>query len=78
METYFLKNEDIFEFYGRVAQEYELYVPQRQGPVFKEDACEHECRAKLPDDDYFLRKFTQVKKEDIVFNDYRCVEPTRS
>jgi len=75
METYFLKNDDLLKFYERIAQEYELYVPVKSKLAYK-DECG--CKPGFPTDDYFLRKFSQVNKEDIVFSDYRCVEPTRA
>jgi len=75
METYFLKNEDLLKFYEAIAQEYELYVPVRVKSVLKPDC---ECKSSLPTDDYSLRKFSQVNQEDIVFNDYRTLEPTRA
>ncbi len=75
METYFLKNEDLLKFYERIAQEYELYVPVRSGSRLK---YEYSCKANLPTEDYFLKKFSRVKPQDIVFNDYRAVEPVRA
>jgi len=76
METYFLKNDDLLKFYERIASEYELYVPVREKPLLKLDECS--CKAVLPTDDFFLKKFSQVKAEDIVFSEYRAVEPTRA
>ena len=76
METYFLKSDDLLKFYERIAQEYELYVPVREKSPIKRDECA--CRTSLPTDDYFLKKFSQVSKEEIVFNEYRAVEPTRA
>ena len=75
METYFLKNEDLLKFYERIEQEYDLYVPVKAESALK---YEYECKAKLPTADYFLKKFAQVNKEEIVFNEYRAVEPTRA
>jgi len=76
METYFIKNDDLIKFYEHLAENYELYVPIREKSPVKRDECT--CKASLPADDYFLKKFSQVKKEDIVFSDYRAVEPTRA
>jgi formate hydrogenlyase subunit 6/NADH:ubiquinone oxidoreductase subunit I len=75
METYFLKKEDILKFYERIAQEYELYVPVKAGSLSK---LECECRPGSPVENFALKKFTQADKEEIVFNDYRCIEPIRS
>lgn len=72
METYFLKKEDLFIFYGRIAQEYELYVPVKAQASVKVK-CEYGF--SLPTDDYLLKKFSEVDKEDVVFNEYRCFEP---
>ncbi|MFH0855849.1 MAG: 4Fe-4S dicluster domain-containing protein [Candidatus Omnitrophota bacterium] len=76
METYFIKNDDLLKFYERLAQEYELYVPTVERSPLKRDECS--CREGLPTDDYSLKKFSQLKKEDIVFSDYRAVEPVRA
>jgi formate hydrogenlyase subunit 6/NADH:ubiquinone oxidoreductase subunit I len=75
METYFLKNDDLLKFYERIAQEYELYVPVRVKSTLK---AECECKSNLPTDDYSLQKFSKVNKEDIVFSDYRALEPARA
>jgi len=72
METYFLKEEDIFKFYDRIAQEFELYVPVRIKTPYKVK-CDYAF--VLPADDYLLKKYTDVNKEEIVFNGYRSVEP---
>jgi len=72
METYFLKNEDILKFYDRIAQEFQLYVPIRIKTPFKVK-CEYQFI--LPTDDYLLKKYSEVNKEEIVFNEYRSVEP---
>lgn len=75
METYFLKSEDIFKFYDAIAAEFELYVPVRiKSPV--KVKCEFDF--SLPSDDYITKKYSQVNKEEIVFNEYRCIEPVRS
>ncbi|MDD2679365.1 MAG: hypothetical protein PHO03_00985, partial [Candidatus Omnitrophica bacterium] len=75
METYFLKNEDLFKFYEHIAQEYELYVPVKAESPLK---YAYDCKPVLPTDDYYLKNFSQVEKEEIVFNEYRAVEPTRA
>lgn len=72
METYFLKNEDIFNFYNRIAREFELYVPVEIQSRLKL-GCEYGF--KLPGQDYILKKYSEAKKEEIVFNEYRCVDP---
>lgn len=75
METYYLKNEDIFKFYDRISQEFELYVPTRIKTAFKVK-CAYQF--ELPADDYLLRRYSEVNKEEIVFNEYRPVEPARA
>ena len=75
MDTYFLKNDDLLKFYERIAQEYDLYVPVKVESPLGPDC---ECRPGLPTDDYLLKKFSQVNKEEIVFSEYRSVEPTRA
>jgi formate hydrogenlyase subunit 6/NADH:ubiquinone oxidoreductase subunit I len=75
METYFLKKEDISKFYDRIACEFQLYLPVRINPPLK-IGCEYGFN--LPADDYLLKKYSEVKKEEIALNDYRCLEPTKS
>ena len=72
METYFLKHDDIFNFYSAIASGYELYVPVKIKSPYR-IKCDYEFN--LPSDDYQLKKYSQVKKEDIAFNEYRTVEP---
>lgn len=75
METYFLEDNNIIEFYARVAKEYELYVPTR-APSSLKVKCEHSFI--LPAQDYLLKKFKDIDKKEIVFNGYRPIEPARS
>jgi len=72
METYFLKDEDILKFYDRINQDYDLYVPVKKETPLKVK-CEHGF--SLPCEDYPLKKYSEVNKEDIAFNEYRCIEP---
>lgn len=65
MDTYFLKSEDIFKFYERIAMGYRLYAPVR----VKSSAAK--------EDDYALNELSEVNREKIVFNQYRPVEPVR-
>ncbi|MBU1125164.1 MAG: 4Fe-4S dicluster domain-containing protein [Candidatus Omnitrophica bacterium] len=75
METYFLKHEDILGFYERIDQEYQLLVPTKiTAPL----ALKCESGINLPTDDYLLKHYSQLKKEEVAFNDYRCVEPIRT
>lgn len=73
METYFLKQDDIFKFYSAIASEFQLYVPVKIKTPYRVK-CDYEF--VLPSDDYLLKKYSEVKKEEIVFNEYRSVEPT--
>ena len=72
METFFLNSEDIFKFYDHIAADFELYVPVRI-----KSALEVECGYgfSLPTDDYLLKKYSEVEKQEIVFNEYRSLEP---
>jgi len=77
METYFLKNEDISRFYDRIASEYDLYLPLKvKNPIKKDCSCQ--AVASLPTDDYVLKRYTKDSNLEFVFNDYRCIEPTRA
>jgi ferredoxin len=75
METYFLKAKDIFRFYDRISCDFELYVPVKIEipPRLK---CDYGF--SLPCDDYLLKKYSELNKEEIVFNEYRTIEPTRT
>jgi len=73
METYFLNSEDIFKFYERIAQEYELFVTVRIKTPLKVK-CDYGF--SQPTDDFISKKYSEVNKEEIVFNEYRCLEPT--
>ncbi|MEW6101278.1 MAG: 4Fe-4S dicluster domain-containing protein [Candidatus Omnitrophota bacterium] len=75
METYFLRAENLLSLYEHINQEYELFVPIKTKTPFKVK-CEYGFN--LPSDDYLLKRFSEVKKEDIVFSEYRAVEPTRA
>lgn len=73
METYFLKKDDILRFYERISVDFQLFVPVRTQSPLKQK-CDYQFN--LPTDDYLLKKYPEVNKEEIVFNDYRCIEPT--
>ncbi|MFH1354700.1 MAG: 4Fe-4S dicluster domain-containing protein [Candidatus Omnitrophota bacterium] len=75
MQTYFLKLEDLPKFYERIAEDYELYVPIKTQTPLKVK-CDYGF--DLPADDYLLKKYCELDKDEVVFNDYRCVEPLRS
>lgn len=75
METYFLRHEDIFKFYDRIAEDYRLYVPVRSRSSFK-PRCEYGF--SLPAEDYVSREYSELKPEEVIFNEYRCVEPART
>jgi len=72
METFFLNSEDIFKFYDRIAADFELYVPVRIKSALKVE-CGYGF--SLPADDYLLKKYSEVEKQEIVFNEYRSLEP---
>jgi ferredoxin len=75
METYFLRNEDILKFYDRIAQDHRLYIPVRVKSLLK-PKCDYGFN--LPSDDYVAKEYSEVNKEDVAFNEYRCVEPART
>lgn len=75
METYFLSNEDILKFYDRIVKDYQLYVPVKTKTPIK-IACDYGF--SLPTDDYILKEYSAVNKEEIVFNEYRPIEPVRT
>jgi len=75
METLFLKNEDIFKFYDRIASEFELYVPTE---IKSPNRIKCDYGFTLPSQDYFLKKYAELNKEEIVYNEYRPVEPARA
>lgn len=75
METYFLNSEDISKLYGAIAAEYDLYLPSR---IENKRAPECAQGFSLPRADYALKKYAPLSKEEVVFNDYRCLEPVRA
>ncbi|MCX5706828.1 MAG: 4Fe-4S dicluster domain-containing protein [Candidatus Omnitrophica bacterium] len=75
MDTYFLKNEDIFKFYDHINQKYDLFVPLKLKTTLKVK-CDYGF--DLPSEDYYLKKYSQADKAEIVFNDYRPIEPART
>lgn len=75
MPTFFLKEEDVFRFYTRIAEEFELFVPTKVKSPFKVKC---EADFTLPSDDYLLKKYTEVSKDEVVFNEYRPLEPIRT
>jgi sulfhydrogenase subunit beta (sulfur reductase) len=75
METYFLDNQDIFKFYSRILLDYRLYVPVEVNTPYKVK-CEHGFN--LPAADFMLKEYAQVAQRDVVFNEYRCIEPIRT
>jgi len=75
MDTYFIESQDISKFYNRVARDYELYVPVRAKSGMKVK-CEHSFQ--LPTGDFLLKNYSDLKKEEVVFNEYRSIEPARS
>jgi len=75
METLFLKNEDIFKFYDRIALEYELYVPTEAQSPFKVK-CDHGF--SLPLQEYLIKKYSELEKDSVTFNEYRAIEPIRA
>ncbi len=72
METYFLLHEDIFKFYERIASQFQLYVPVRIKSVI-EVKCDYGFNQ--PGEDYLLKKYSDVNKDTIVFNEYRGIDP---
>ncbi|MFH1458405.1 MAG: 4Fe-4S dicluster domain-containing protein [Candidatus Omnitrophota bacterium] len=72
METYFLKGDNLHNFYQRIAERFELYVPVEIQTPLKFN-CDN--GANLPIDDYLLTRYSLADKEKVVFNDYRSVEP---
>jgi len=75
METYFLKHEDLPTFYEYIAQDFQLFVPVRIKSPLKLK-CDYGF--SLPTDDFILKRYYEVNKEEITFNEYRCIEPTRA
>lgn len=75
MDTLFLKNEDILKFYDRIASDYELYLPVKAATPFKVK-CDHGFN--LPAEDYTIKKYSEIDKEGIIFNEYRAIEPART
>ncbi len=75
MKTYFLKAEDLIKFYDRIAEEFDLFVPTLVKTPFR---IKCDSAPNLPQDDYQLKRYTETAKAEVVFNDYRAIEPIRA
>jgi ferredoxin len=75
MDTLFLKNEDLFKLFERIAEDYELYVPVKSASSVKVK-CEYDFN--LPSEDYSLKKYSEIEKTETGFSDYRAIEPIRT
>lgn len=75
METYFINSEDVYKFYARIAEEFELYLPVK---IKSKHQVKCDYGFNLPGDDYLLKKYSGIDKEAFIFNEYRCVEPLRT
>ena len=61
METYFLENKDLLQFYDRIARDFELYVPVKANSKVKVK-CEHGF--ELPGDDYLLKRYQDINSAE--------------
>jgi len=74
MKTYFIEGQNLIKFYNRIAESYDLYVPKK---IESPSAVKCEYGVKLPEGDYALKKYSQIGGDEIIFNDYRTIEPVR-
>ncbi len=74
MQTFYLKEENFFSFLDSLSWEYRLFSPSRQEG--KEIPCEFGFKSNCQD--YVLKDFSQVQKEEVVFNEYRTLEPLKT
>lgn len=76
METYFLKEAGLFKLYERIEEDFGLYAPVK---VSAPSRVKCEYGFTPPQDDYLLKRYSELEnKQEIVFNEYRCVEPARA
>jgi len=74
MDRFFLRREKLFDFLDLINELYSLYIPlKREGKAI---SCEYGFN--LPSEDYILKDYSSLKKEDIIYNPYRTIEPIKS
>ncbi len=71
---YYLKKNCWLDFLDGLSKEYEIYLPLKKRG--KELPCDFNF--KLPCHEYHLEIFSRLEKEEIVYNEYRTVEPLRT
>jgi NAD-dependent dihydropyrimidine dehydrogenase PreA subunit len=75
MESFLLRNQDLFKFYNCISREFELYIPAALKSKRK-IKCEYGF--ELPCQDFVLERYLPIETETPIFNPYRCVEPVRA
>ncbi len=74
MNTLYLREERYFKFLDELSREYRIYLPVKaQGQVLP---CAFGYKAATTD--YALEQYPQVSKDEIIFNEYRTIDPLKS
>lgn len=74
MQTFYLKEESLINFLDNLSTGYRIFLAHQQEG--KEISCEFGFKTSLQD--YILKDYSESKKDDIVFNEYRTVEPLKT
>jgi sulfhydrogenase subunit beta (sulfur reductase) len=74
MQTLYLKEKHFPAFLDILAQEYRIFLPR------KVDGKKMPCESAIPvcEDDYILQEYSKDNKEDVLFSDYRTIEPIKA
>ena len=74
MDTLYLREERYFKFLDELSKEYRIYLPVKaQGQV---SPCEFGYKAATAD--YALEKYSSAPKDEIIFNEYRPIDPLKT
>lgn len=74
MNTLYLREERYFKFLDELSKDFSIYLPVKaQGQVLP---CEFGYKAATAD--YSLDKYSSVAKDEIIFNEYRTIDPLKT
>ena len=74
MNIYFLSEENLVSFLDSLSREFRIFLPYKQPG--RTIPCEYGFKTAI--DDYALKNYPKLKKEDFVFNEYRTIEPLKT
>ena len=74
----YLRKDRLFDFLNYINERYSLYVPVNPVRCLLSNGVNCDYGFDLPYADYILKEYSSVRKEDMVYNSYRTVEPLKS